>query len=77
MAVVQLLANGILQRDDSAVRDGQHPRHPSLAVLVVTIAGGALFGSIGLIIAAPLVAAAARIVTDLKTAEEIRWSIGW
>ena len=40
-----------------------------LAVLVVTIAGGALFGSIGLIIAAPLVAAASGIVRDLKALE--------
>ena len=35
----------------------------------MTIAGGALFGSIGLIIAAPLVAAISGIVKDLKAAE--------
>ena len=38
--------------------------HP-LAVLIVTIAGGALFGGIGLILAAPLTAAATKISTDL------------
>ena len=39
--------------------------HPPLAVLVVTIAGGALFGTIGLILAAPLVSAITRISADL------------
>ncbi len=41
--------------------------HP-LAVLIVTIAGGALFGAIGLILAAPLTAAAVRISADLARA---------
>ena len=70
MAVVQLLANGILQQMIQPFAMGSTLGIHPLAVLVVTIAGGALFGSIGLIIAAPLVAAAAGIVTDLKTAEE-------
>jgi predicted PurR-regulated permease PerM len=38
--------------------------HP-LAVLIVTIGGGALFGAVGLILAAPLTAAATRIAADL------------
>ena len=38
--------------------------HP-LAVLIVTIAGGALFGAVGLILAAPLVSAVTRISADL------------
>jgi putative heme transporter len=50
MIVVQLLANGI---------------HP-LAVLIVTIAGGALFGAVGLILAAPLTSAATKIAADLS-----------
>jgi predicted PurR-regulated permease PerM len=41
--------------------------HP-LAVLIVTIAGGALFGVVGLILAAPLVSAAIRISADLSKA---------
>jgi predicted PurR-regulated permease PerM len=41
--------------------------HP-LAVLIVTIAGGALFGTIGLIVAAPLTAAATKIAGDLAVA---------
>ena len=38
--------------------------HP-LAVLIVTIAGGALFGGIGLILAAPLTSAVVKISADL------------
>ena len=38
--------------------------HP-LAVLIVTIAGGALFGTIGLILAAPLTSAAVKIAADV------------
>jgi predicted PurR-regulated permease PerM len=38
--------------------------HP-LAVLVVTIASGALFGIVGMVVAAPLVSAAVRISADL------------
>ena len=41
--------------------------HP-LAVLIVTIAGGALFGTIGLILAAPLTSAVVRISADLARA---------
>jgi predicted PurR-regulated permease PerM len=41
--------------------------HP-LAVLIVTIAGGALFGAVGLILAAPLTSAVVRISADLARA---------
>jgi len=70
MAVVQLLANGVLQQMVQPFAMGSTLGIHPLAVLVVTIAGGALFGSIGLIIAAPLVAAAAGIVKDLKAIEK-------
>ncbi|MBN8869498.1 MAG: AI-2E family transporter [Solirubrobacterales bacterium] len=69
MAVVQLLANGALQQMIQPFAMGSTLGIHPLAVLVVTIAGGALFGSIGLIIAAPLVAAASGIVRDLKALE--------
>lgn len=69
MAVVQLLANGALQQMIQPFAMGSTLGIHPLAVLVVTIAGGALFGSIGLIIAAPLVAAASGIVSDLKSVE--------
>jgi len=70
MAVVQLLANGALQQLIQPFAMGSTLGIHPLAVLVVTIAGGALFGSIGLIIAAPLVAAASGIIRDLKAAED-------
>lgn len=70
MAVVQLLANGVLQQMIQPFAMGSTLGIHPLAVLVVTIAGGALFGSIGLIIAAPLVAAVNGIVKDLKELPE-------
>ena len=39
-----------------------------LAGLIVTIAGGCLFGTIGLVLAAPLVSAAVKISADLAGA---------
>jgi predicted PurR-regulated permease PerM len=41
--------------------------HP-LAVLIVTIAGGSLFGTIGLILAAPVTSAIVKISSDLARA---------
>ena len=58
MIVVQLLANGILQQLVQPFAMGAALGIHPLAVLIVTIAGGALFGAVGLILAAPLVAAA-------------------
>jgi predicted PurR-regulated permease PerM len=68
MIVVQLLANSILQQLVQPLAMGAALGIHPLAVLVVTIAGGALFGSVGLILAAPLVSAAARISADLAHA---------
>jgi putative heme transporter len=68
MIVVQLLANSILQQLVQPLAMGAALGIHPLAVLVVTIAGGALFGSIGLILAAPLVSAATRISADLAHA---------
>jgi predicted PurR-regulated permease PerM len=65
MAVIQLLANGILQQMIQPIAYGATLGIHPLAVLVVTIAGGALFGAVGLILAAPLTAATARIAADL------------
>lgn len=65
MAVIQLLANGILQQLIQPIAYGAALGIHPLAVLVVTIAGGALFGAVGLILAAPLTAATARIAADL------------
>ena len=65
MAVLQLLANGPLQQVVQPFAMGTALGIHPLAVLIVTIAGGALFGTVGLIISAPLVAAAVRISSDL------------
>ncbi len=68
MAFVQLLANGPLQQIVQPFAMGAALGIHPLAVLIVTIAGGALFGTLGLIVAAPLVAAAVKISADLTRA---------
>ena len=65
MIVVQLLANGILQQLVQPIAYGAALGIHPLAVLVVTIAAGSLFGAVGLILAAPLTSAATRIAADL------------
>jgi predicted PurR-regulated permease PerM len=65
MIVVQLLANGILQQLVQPIAYGAALGIHPLAVLLVTIAGGSLFGAAGLILAAPLTAAATRIAADM------------
>jgi predicted PurR-regulated permease PerM len=69
MAVIILLANGILQQLIQPVAMGVALNLHPLAVLILTIAGGCLFGTIGLILAAPLVSAAVRIAADLTAAQ--------
>jgi putative heme transporter len=66
MIVVQLLANGLLQQLVQPIAYGAALGIHPLAVLVATIAGGSLFGAVGLILAAPLTAAGARIAGDLS-----------
>ena len=68
MIVVQLLANSILQQLVQPLAMGAALGIHPLAVLVVTIAGGALFGTIGLILAAPVTSAVVRISADLARA---------
>lgn len=65
IAVVVLLANGVLQQLVQPIAYGAALGIHPLAVLIVTIAGGCLFGTIGLVLAAPLVAAAAKISAEL------------
>jgi predicted PurR-regulated permease PerM len=65
MAVIVLLANGILQQLIQPIAYGAALGIHPLAVLIVTIAGGSLFGALGLILAAPLTAAIVRISSDL------------
>ena len=65
MIVVQFLANGPLQQVVQPFAMGAALGIHPLAVLIVTIAGGALFGTVGLIVSAPLVSAVVRITADL------------
>ena len=68
MGVIVLLANGMLQQMIQPIAYGAALGIHPLAVLIVTIAGGALFGTIGLVLAAPLTSAAVKISADLARA---------
>ena len=68
MIVIQFLANGILQQMVQPLAMGTALGIHPLAVLIATIAGGALFGTVGLILAAPIVSAVTRISADLRGA---------
>lgn len=71
MLVVVILANGMLQNIVQPIAFGATLDLNPLAVLVVTIAGGALFGMIGLVLAAPLTSAAVHISRDLARAKAV------
>jgi len=66
MALVALLANGILQQMIQPFVMGATLSLNPLVVLVVTIGAGALFGMVGLTLAAPLTSAAVHIANDLR-----------
>jgi len=68
MAVISLLANGALQQMIQPIAFGATLDVHPLGVLIVTIGGGALFGAVGLILAAPLTSAALRVSADLARA---------
>jgi predicted PurR-regulated permease PerM len=68
MILVELLANGVLQQMVQPFAMGAALGIHPLAVLIVTIGGGALFGMVGLVLAAPMVSAAVRISADLARA---------
>jgi predicted PurR-regulated permease PerM len=65
MLVIVLLANGLLQNVVQPIAMGATLRMNPLLILVVTISAGAFFGTAGLILAAPLTAAAIHISGDL------------
>jgi putative heme transporter len=66
MAVVALLANGALQQMIQPFVMGATLSLNPLVVLVVTIGAGALFGMVGLTLAAPLTSAAVHIANELQ-----------
>ena len=73
MAVIVLLANGMLQQIVQPIAFGATLGLNPLVVLIATIGGGCLFGMIGLILAAPLVSAGVHIAQRLsgaRSAEE-------
>jgi predicted PurR-regulated permease PerM len=65
LGVVALLANGVLQQLIQPFVMGATLSLNPLVVLVVTIGAGALFGMIGLTLAAPLTSAAVHIANEL------------
>jgi predicted PurR-regulated permease PerM len=69
MILIELLANGPLQQIVQPIAYGAALGIHPLAVLVVTISGGALFGATGLILAAPVTSAIVRISADLSRAQ--------
>ncbi len=70
MAVVALLANGALQQMVQPFVMGATLSLNPLVVLVVTIGAGALFGMVGLTLAAPLTSAAVHIAGELRARSE-------
>ena len=69
MIVIQLIANGVLQQLVQPFAMGAALGIHPLAVLIVTIGGGALFGTVGLILAAPITSAVVKISADLARAK--------
>jgi putative heme transporter len=68
MLVIVILANGMLQNIFQPFAMGSALDLHPLAVLVITIAAGCIFGMVGLVLAAPLTSAAVHITHDLASA---------
>ena len=68
MLVIVLLANGLLQNIVQPFAMGAALDLHPLAVLVLTIGAGCVFGMVGLVLAAPLTSAAVHIMRDLGRA---------
>jgi predicted PurR-regulated permease PerM len=69
MLVIVLLANGLLQNILQPIAFGATLGLNPLVVLIVTVGSGALFGMVGLVLAAPLTSAAVHISADLARAK--------
>ncbi len=68
MAILVLLANGALQQMIQPIAYGATLGIHPLAVLIVTIAAGSIFGMLGLVLAAPVTSAIVKISGDLARA---------
>jgi len=71
MLVIVILANGALQNVVQPIAMGATLRMNPLLILVVTVGAGALFGMVGMVLAAPLTAAAIHISADLASARVV------
>jgi putative heme transporter len=69
LGIVALLANSVLQQLIQPFVMGATLSLNPLVVLLVTIGAGALFGMVGLTLAAPLTSAAVHISSDLRARE--------
>jgi predicted PurR-regulated permease PerM len=69
MLVVVILANGLLQQVVQQVALGATLDLSPLVVLIVSIGFGAIFGMVGLVLAAPLTSAAVHISRELAAAK--------
>ncbi len=69
MAILVLLANGALQQMIQPIAYGATLGIHPLAVLIVTIAAGSIFGMLGLVLAAPMTSAIVKISGDLARAK--------
>lgn len=65
MLVIVILANGMLQNIVQPIAFGATLEMNPLLVLVVTISAGALFGMVGMVLAAPLTSAAIHITASV------------
>ena len=68
MLVIVILANGLLQNLFQPLAYGAALQLNPLAVLIVTIGAGALFGMIGMIVAAPLLSAGTHVAKEITRA---------
>jgi predicted PurR-regulated permease PerM len=71
MLVVVILANGLLQNIVQPIAFGATLDLNPLVVLIVTIGFGAIFGMIGMVLAAPLTSAALHITRELAEAKAV------
>jgi predicted PurR-regulated permease PerM len=72
MALIVFIANGPAQQIVQPIAMGASLGLNPLVVFSVTIAGGALFGMVGLILAAPLISAGVHVKADLDAANAAR-----
>lgn len=71
MLVIVILANGLLQNLFQPLAYGAALQLNPLAVLIVTIGAGALFGMIGMVVAAPLLSAGTHVAKEIARARAL------